>query len=395
MRLTYLYILIATFALTACTGKKSMETTPWGEPADGQTETDTRTFSLTDIQENGELIMLTVSGPDTYFDYHGKGMGTQYMLCEKFAQHIGVSLRVEVCKDTTEMLRRLEKGEGDIIACQIREDKKQPLRYCGYAVDSLHTSWAVAPDNTALADSLDRWYTPQLMAQVIREEKYLFSAKSIRRHTYAPMLSASSGVISRYDHLFQKYAPLARWDWRLMAAQCYQESTFDPNAQSWAGACGLMQIMPSTARSLGLSMSEIYDPEANIAASAKYISILNEKFRDVPNAMERSLFVLASYNGGFFHIRDAMALARKYGRNAYRWTDVSEFVLRLSDPQYYQDPVVKYGYMRGTETAGYVERIRDRWAQYRGVAKGGGSFPSGFGSSMTPRKAHGKNRYGL
>ncbi|MBQ4025842.1 MAG: transglycosylase SLT domain-containing protein, partial [Treponema sp.] len=34
-------------------------------------------------------------------------------------------------------------------------------------------------------------------------------------------------------------AKAIHWDWRLMAAQCYQESTFDPQAKSWAGACGL------------------------------------------------------------------------------------------------------------------------------------------------------------
>lgn len=60
--------------------------------------------------------MLTVNGPTTYYDYHNHGMGLQYLLCEKFAQQIGVSLRVEECKDTTEMIQKLQKGEGDIIA---------------------------------------------------------------------------------------------------------------------------------------------------------------------------------------------------------------------------------------------------------------------------------------
>jgi membrane-bound lytic murein transglycosylase F len=193
-----------------------------------------------------------------------------------------------------------------------------------------------------------------------REENFLLSTRSITRHVYSPMLNRSGGVISHYDNHFQRYAPLARWDWRLLAAQCYQESTFDPEAGSWAGARGLMQIMPSTAAHLGLSMDEIHDPEKNIAAAAKYIQELNGHFQDVPGS-ERVKYVLASYNGGYFHIRDAMALARKHGRNAYSWNDVSEFVLKLSDPAYYRDPVVRYGYMRGSETADYVGRIMDRW----------------------------------
>lgn len=94
-------------------------------------------------------------------------------------------------------------------------------------------------------------------------------------------------------------------------------------------------------------------------------------------------------------MRDAMALARKYGRNPRRWADVSEFILKLSQPQYYTDPVVRSGYMRGSETVDYVMRIRNRWAQYRGAAgpgrvSGGGSFDGSigsFGSSITPQRA--------
>lgn len=162
-----------------------------------------------------------------------------------------------------------------------------------------------------------------------------------------------------------------------------------------------MQIMPRTADHLGLSRTEIYDPERNIAAAAKYIYELSKHFSDVSNPIERSYYVLASYNGGYFHIRDAMALARKYGRNPYSWSDVREFVLRLSTPPYYNDPVVKYGYMRGHETVDYVSRIVDRWAQYRGFAhSAGGGFTGdsfkGFGGgldNMAPSRAKHRNRF--
>lgn len=69
--------------------------------------------------------MLTVNGPTTYYDYHSHGMGLQYLLCEKFAQQIGVSLRVEECKDTAEMVRKLEKGEGDVIAVPYPENRPE------------------------------------------------------------------------------------------------------------------------------------------------------------------------------------------------------------------------------------------------------------------------------
>ena len=109
------------------------------------------------------------------------------------------------------------------------------------------------------------WQT--LHDEVKKQEAYLLSSRSVRRRVFAPMLNRSGGIISHYDAYFQRYAQTIRWDWRLLAAQCYQESCFDPQAKSWAGACGLMQIMPSTADHLGLARADIYHPEKNIAAA--------------------------------------------------------------------------------------------------------------------------------
>jgi membrane-bound lytic murein transglycosylase F len=187
------------------------------------------------------------------------------------------------------------------------------------------------------------------------------------------------------------YSRDIRWDWRLMAAQCYQESTFDPKAVSFAGAKGLMQIMPGTADHLGVPRSQLYDPETNIAAAAKLIKELNGAFSDIRDGYERINFILASYNGGSHHIRDAMALARRDGKDAHRWADVSAYVLKLAQPKFYNDPLVKYGYMRGSETVDYVAKIRQRHAGYQGIK----SPHMGFHPSQ-PRKAdQRKNKYDI
>lgn len=431
----YLYALYSLVLLASCADKKpQQELTPWGTPVgeveamDGSDEEESdenaadgdagaqaqqRGLSLSDIQDNGELIMLTVNGPTTYYDYHNHGMGLQYLLCEKFAQQIGVSLRVEECKDTTEMIQKLQKGEGDIIAVPLPrhiskgekssagknrtaaksvsgDSKTINLLFCGVTPDRGKTQWAVVGGNKSLADTLNGWFKPKLIAEVKKEESFLLSTASIRRHVYSPFLNRSKGVISRYDHLFMRYSGTARMDWRLMAAQCYQESCFDPNAKSWAGACGLMQIMPSTAAHLGLPMSAIHDAEANVAAAARYMAELQGHFSDVGDPAQRALFALAAYNGGFHHIRDAMALTRKHGGNPQNWGHVREYVLRLTQPAYYGDPVVKYGYMRGTETADYVDRIRARWSEYCG----GASFHESYrGGSRGPGIGRGTDSF--
>lgn len=407
MKKEYLFAFVACFMLLSCSQKKVQpELTPWGTPV-GESEVSeepasalsSKGLSLDDIVAGGELIMLTVNGPTTYYEYHGHGMGLQYLLCEKFAQQIGVSLRVEACKDTAEMVSKLQKGEGDVIAVPLsKKEAKGGVLFCG--VKSEKQQWAVGAGNQSLADTLNAWFKPQMIAEVKKEESFLLSSQSIRRHVYSPFLNRSKGVISKYDRLFQMYSGVARMDWRLMAAQCYQESCFDPQAKSWAGACGLMQIMPATAAHLGLPMSQVHEPEANVAAAARYMTELQGHFSDIGDPAQRILFALAAYNGGFHHVRDAMTLARKHGRNSHNWGEVREFVLRLSQPGYYTDPVVKYGYMRGSETAEYVDRIRARWADYCGVAGGGrgfsgGSVGGGFHSAPVKAKRKYSNKYHL
>lgn len=371
MKTRIFYVIPVLLLAMGCHKKRTTHmVTPWGEISDSISNGET--FDLGQIQGNGELIMLTMSGPSTCFDYKGKKLGTDYMLCRKFSDRIGVGVRVEICRDTMEMLERLKKGDGDIVAFPVPRSMIKgdtALVFSGARVDSLQQGWVTCADKPKLIAALNEWFCPSMVGEVRQEEQFLLSARSVRRHVFSPMLSRSRGIISRYDHLFMTYGMAIRWDWRLLAAQCYQESTFDPRARSWAGACGLMQIMPATADLLGLPFARIYDPESNIAAATKYLAMLESKFDDIRLRSERIKFVLACYNGGYNHIRDAMALARKNGRNTQRWNEVSKYVMLLSDPRYYNDPVVRYGYMRGHETVGYVERIHQRWHNYRSARR--------------------------
>ena len=360
-------------SLESCFEKKhEVMVAPWGVVEDSIPATDE--FDLHDIQTSGELIMATVSGPQTYYEYHGKYLGTQFLICQRFADSLGVRLRVEVYRDSLELLKRQAEGEVDIVAWPTPG----------------HLDADTAKSD--LAKELQGWYHPGLIAAVQKEENDLLTVRKVSRRIFSPMLDAKGGVISHYDQYFMAYARDIRWDWRLLAAQCYQESTFDPRAVSFAGAKGLMQIMPGTSDHLGVSRSKLYEPEANIQAAVKYIGQLQNTFRDIRDNYERTNFVLASYNGGAHHIRDAMNLAKRDGKNPHRWSDVAPYVLKLSQPQYYNDPIVKYGYMRGSETVDYVQRIRQRHAGYQGVK----TPHMGFHGTGTPRKADKrKNKYDI
>ena len=344
MKRIILLIIVLT-AVAACTKRKVSTVPPW----QGET-TASDIYDLPQIEQTGEMIALTLTGPDTYYDYQGSHLGVHYLLAEQFAGHLGVRLRIEVCRDTTELLRRLHAGkDADFGALSITSD-------------STAFGWMIGNGKPELQKALSEWYHPQLLADAKETERQMLTQRRVTRRVHAPMLRR--GVISLYDEMFKRHSRGIGWDWRLLAAQCYQESTFDPEAVSWAGAKGLMQIMPKTADHLGLPRDMITDPEQNIAAATRYLHELEHEFNYIHDRTERQNMVLASYNGGISHIQDAMRLAARDNRNAQRWDDVREYVLKLKDPQYYQDTLVHYGYMRGTETADYVDRIRARYNEY-------------------------------
>lgn len=161
-----------------------------------------------------------------------------------------------------------------------------------------------------------------------------------------------------YEHLFRKEATRINWEWTLLAAVCYEESHFNPQARSRSGALGLMQLMPGTAQQFGLNDSTIFLPADNIKAGTSYIAHLQQTFSFIGNPQEQIHFILASYNAGPAHIMDARRLAKAYGRSPYVWFDNTEYWLkRLNEPTIANDSVVLYGGFDATETTTYIRKV--------------------------------------
>ncbi|HIZ90965.1 MAG TPA: transglycosylase SLT domain-containing protein [Candidatus Bacteroides merdavium] len=450
-------VLLLLLAVAGCRGNRTSNHATSEKPV----------HDLQQIKDSGELVVLTLYSSASYFIYRGQDMGFQYELSEQFAKSLGVKLKVKVARNVRDLIRKLQAGEGDLIAytLPVTKEWKDSLLYCGEDVithqvivqrngrrekplkdvteligkdvyvkpgkyherlvnldkelgggihihvvrgDSVsnedliaqvaqgkipytvtdndiarlnrtyypnlnislaisfdqRSSWAVRQDCPQLARAASEWHRANMTSpDYTASTKRYFEISKATPHT--PILSLREGKISHYDNLFKKYAKEIGWDWRLLASLAYTESNFDTTAVSWAGARGLMQLMPSTARAMGVPAGKEQNAEESVKAAVKYIGMTAQSFKHLPEE-ERVNFVLASYNSGIGHVLDAMALAEKYGKDKNVWRDnVEKYILLKANEEYFTDPVCKYGYFRGTETYNFVREITERFELYK------------------------------
>ena len=219
--------------------------------------------------------------------------------------------------------------------------------------------WAVSRANGWLADSINAWIEqaePRRTNETLLRRYFELSKQEERSYS----IDFSKGYISPYDKFFKQYADSIGWDWRLLAMQGFAESRFDTTAVSWAGARGIMQIMPEPAKAYGLSKSKITDAESNIATAVKILRQHDMILRDnVSDEKERLKFVIASYNSGIAHIIDAIAIAKSTGRDPGIWEgNVAEALLMKSQPEVYNNrDICRYGYFHGRQTISYVRNV--------------------------------------
>lgn len=134
---------------------------------------------------------------------------------------------------------------------------------------------------------------PQLYSLLAAQSKNSNDTATVTPPTSTPqsiMFEGSLQGANQYNDIIQKAAATYNVDAKLIASIMKQESNFNASAKSYAGATGLMQLMPATAKYLGVTNS--LDPEQNIMAGAKYISQMLKQFNgNVETA-------LAAYNAG-------------------------------------------------------------------------------------------------
>jgi membrane-bound lytic murein transglycosylase F len=469
MQWRYNFILVLA-ALSACTNKRTEDLT---------LTTPQVSIDLDSIKKRGYLTALVDNNSISYFLYKGQAMGYDYELLTRFAKKNNVRLKLKLVSGVENAIKRLNKGEGDILAfpLTITEQRKQyvlftkpqfnshqvlvqrkPLGWENMRhteiVDSLirepkqlagkdvyvirHSSfvshlqglskqigapiniiedsaeaesesliervargeiqftvadqviadvnrsyypnldastilsapqpiaWAVRKNSPSLQQTVDEWLTgikKESTFSVIYKRYYKSPRSSLLRAT-SRYASINGDRLSPYDDIVKKEAAYLGWDWRFLAAIVYEESRFINKEESWAGARGLMQLMPATAQRFGASDPD--DPQQNIRAGVRFLKHLNEYWeKNVADTTERLKFILASYNVGLTHITDARKLTIKYKQSPNEWQSVQYYLMKKSDPKFYRAPEVMAGYCRCVEPVNYVEDVLARFEEYK------------------------------
>ncbi|MCA0893359.1 transporter substrate-binding domain-containing protein [Microbulbifer agarilyticus] len=222
-------------------------------------------------------------------------------------------------------------------------------------------AWMVRESNPQLLAAIEKFFNRPKIVK-LRETLYKKYFDQPRRTRDEIKSLSVKGEISPYDELIKKYAEEFNFDWRLIVAQMFQESSFNPKAKSWVGAQGLMQVMPDTGKQVG--EKNLFDPETSVRAGLKYLRWLYRKFEDKGISPEnRMWFTLASYNAGLGHVYDAQDLAEEKGWDRNVWFgNVENAMLLLSERKYYSK--ARYGYARGQEPYDYVRKISQRFRTY-------------------------------
>jgi membrane-bound lytic murein transglycosylase F len=291
------------------------------------------------------------------------------------ASEIGDSINIiEVPYESEKLIQHVANGEIDYTVCDENVALVNATYYPDIDVSTpvsfpQNIAWGIRKNNSdALLRELNRWITTykKTGSYALLYAKYFKNSHSsiIVKSDYYALIT---GKVSKYDDMIREFSNSIKWDWRLLASLICQESRFDPNVKSWAGAYGLMQIMPDTGRNFGIDITS--SPENNMKAGILYINWLHSIFDPkISNENERLYFILAAYNAGPGHILDAMALARKNGKDPEKWDgNVALWLLKKSDPQYYNDIVVKNGYFRGTESVSFVSEVLERFEHYKNI----------------------------
>lgn len=236
-----------------------------------------------------------------------------------------------------ELLVAFELSKGDSLAWAFQRRSEHSL------IDEAGAHLAGMRASGDLGHLMDRYYGHRGSFDYAGTRKFIRDYKNMLPH---------------YRALFEAAGKRADIDWRLIAAVGYQESHWNPVAESPKGALGMMMLTPDTA--LLMNVEDRSDPVQSITAGSKYLWRMRRRISRLALGIaepDLTWMALAAYNMGYGHLLDARRIAELNGGNPDRWVDIKRALPLLMERRWYEQ--TRWGYARGHETRVYVRNIRN------------------------------------
>lgn len=277
------------------------------------------------IREKGKLVAVVDYNSTNYFIYRGEPMGYQFDMLKVFANHLGIDLEIMVENDLEKSFDLLNSGSCDLIALNltVTQKRKQIVTF-----------------------SIPISQTRQVLVQKKPEDWRIIPIHEFEKRMIRNQLDLAGKTI-----YVQKNSSFSQRLYNLV--------------EEIGDTIYIIEVKEE-AEQFGINRNST--PLENIEAGVKFIQWLGEVFEDkVSDEDEKTKFILGAYNVGLGHILDARRLARKHNQDPDNWDIVAEKLILKSNPEYYHDPVVRYGYCRGDEPVNYVREILDRYEHYKNI----------------------------
>jgi membrane-bound lytic murein transglycosylase F len=288
--------------------------------------------------------------------------GTSYEARLKALREKGLDIDIVLHDDlpTEELIRMVAEKEIDLTVADsnvalLNRRYYPEIRIAFSLGEEESLGWAVRKGETALLNEVNGFFK-KLKANGTLEKLYNTYYANVEIFDYVDLKKYHERIderLPKYKGIIQRAAGKNRFDWRLIAAVIYQESHFDPEATSYTGVEGIMQLTRDTAEHLGVE--DHRDPEQSIMGGVKYLRKLYKSFNDAKDP-DRTYLALASYNVGRGHVTDAQKIAEEKGLDPNSWSSLEQVLPLLRYRKYYK--TTKHGYCRGTEPVRFVNRIR-------------------------------------
>ncbi len=293
-----------------------------------------------------------------------------------------INLQDEICdtiyiqaldgkKSTEEMIELVSEGKIDYTVAEknvalINQRFLENIDLKTFLSVDQKIGFGIRKSSPLLKASFDQWLAKFKKKKAFKHiyAKYFVKEDLTVQAQYG--LSSLKGQLSNYDKIFRKAAKKYDFEWLLLASVSYHETRFNPNARGFGGAYSIMQFMPGTGPKYGVYPNSTVEVQIN--GGAKKLGKDYISWEMIPDRDQREKFTLATYNAGRSHIEDAQRLAEKHGMNPLRWDDnVEVMMLNLSKAEYYRDPVVKNGALRGARTYYYVRKIYAQYMEWKTI----------------------------